>query len=117
VVFNTVYVPPIPFFTGLREKLVPKKAPPRASAELKSELRAFVSRLERALDDLPRMNELARAGVADGIEELLPAHDVLHQATFTFGDVSMENVRSFALGGRAFVTYFNLALQHLEEPK
>jgi hypothetical protein len=92
-----------------------KPRAPRATAVQTSALRGFAVSLEHFRTELARLDELLRAGVADGVEELQPAHNILHQATFTSGDTSMESVRFLSLGLRSLSVALPSVIEPLEE--
>jgi hypothetical protein len=90
--------------------------PPRATAVQTSALRGFAVSLEHFRTEFAQLDELLRAGVADGVEELQPAHNILHQATFTSGDTSMESVRFLSLGLRSLSVALPGVIEPLETP-
>jgi hypothetical protein len=118
--FTTRYVPPVPFFTGLREKLAPKPAPPRASAPLVSDLRGLQSTARQLLDDLRRVDAALIASLRGGVEELALAQSHVHRSLAITGDRAPRNIDGLGLGLEALTDYLGAAINNLsieDKPK
>jgi hypothetical protein len=113
--FTDTYVEPVPFFTGLREKLQPKPAPPRASAPLVSDLRGLQSTARQLLDDLRRVDAALIAALRGGVEELAPAQGYVHRSLATTGDRAPRNIDGLGLGLEALTDYLGAAVNNLED--
>jgi hypothetical protein len=108
------YVEPTPILSGLASLVTSKpQRAPRATAALVSGVRGLVATIEHLRAELAQWDGQVAAGVAGGVEELQPAHNVLHAATFATGDASMEHVRLADLVLRSLSVYLELATENL----
>ena len=117
VVFTTRYIEPIPFFSGLREKFVPKKAPPRATPAQVESLRAIQVAVTALIAELRRSDQELIEAVRADVEELQWAQALVHRAVSIHGDLSSQNIDGVSLGLPALATYLSMAIKTIEEPK
>jgi hypothetical protein len=103
-------------FGRIRALVTPAKPkPPRADAATVSELRGFQVTIEHCRAEIARIDELLSAAVRDGVDELQPAHGILHAATFTTGDASISDVHHLSLGLRAVSDALSREINNLQE--
>jgi hypothetical protein len=118
VTFTTRYIEPVPFFTGVREKFAPKKAPPRATATQLSDLRGLQSAAQHLLDELRRTDAALIGSIRGGVEELATAQGYVHRSLAIIGsDRSAQNIDGLGLGLESLGDFLGAAIQTIEEPK
>lgn len=113
--FTTRYVEPIPFFTGLRAKFVPKAKPPRATPAQLAAARAIGATVTNLLADLRSLDGQLRAAVVDGVVELQPLQGLLNRALARSGDRGLASVDGCSLSLESVAAYVDIYIKQIED--
>jgi hypothetical protein len=111
--FTDTYRPPL--FARIQEKLTPKKAVPRASAEQKAAVLAAAATVTNLLNELRALDGQLREAVNADVAELLPLQGLLNRALSHYGDRSLANVDGISLGLESFVAFANIFIKQIED--
>lgn len=116
--FTDTYREPIPFMTGIREKIAPKAKPPRATGAQVERLRARRAQAQDLLDSLRIDEDELIAAVRAGVEELIPAQGYVHRSLAIIGsDRSPRNIDGLGLGLESLADFLGAEIKTLEEAK
>jgi hypothetical protein len=110
--FTDTYIEPVPFFTGLREKLAPK-AKPRATPAQLAAARAIGATVTNLLADLRSLDGQLREAVIADVAELQPLQGLLNRALARTGDRGLASVDGLGLSLESFAAYLDIDIKQI----